>query len=327
MATFIAHKPHYCNKKYAEAVCNKTFVLHGHGMPRDIPIVSNVAIGMINALKLPKDRIYLCNGIAELYPFLFNKPKDATVICFLKESTIYKMRKMNKQKEGFLFKLLSKADIFFTDTYAYRDMARNYIIDKPIHVHPPFAAQTFFKNKPRLDSKNILFIAEKDKNKGLWELIQAFRVLYEKDHQWRLYVIGRCGEMVKKDTHGSLDGIYFEGYVPNLESYMKQCSIYVHPSIFDVFGVSVLEAMSAGIIPLVSKNAGASEVLERNGFGELILENTYPFNIAAEIAKINNYTMKKKLLLSKKCKDFVKKNYTETNNVRKFKKMFKESLA
>jgi glycosyltransferase involved in cell wall biosynthesis len=43
---------------------------------------------------------------------------------------------------------------------------------------------------------------------------------------------------------------------------MRKCSVYLQPSLFDAFSVSVIEAMALGVVPVVTKYVGASEIIK-----------------------------------------------------------------
>lgn len=62
----------------------------------------------------------------------------------------------------------------------------------------------------------------------------------------------------------------FVGYVlPNeLKNILLQSDVFIFPSLADGFGFSVLEAMACGVVPICSKNAGVSDLIEdgKNGF-------------------------------------------------------------
>ncbi|MBP1357515.1 MAG: glycosyltransferase family 4 protein [Sulfolobus sp.] len=63
-------------------------------------------------------------------------------------------------------------------------------------------------------------------------------------------------------------------FMPNLSSeellkIMRISSIYFHPTIGEHFGIPVVEAMSAGLIPIVPKESGASEIVPDFSYSNL----------------------------------------------------------
>lgn len=98
-----------------------------------------------------------------------------------------------------------------------------------------------------LRGKVVLFVGGQDKRKGLHFLIEALRGL-----DVTLLICG--GE------HRDMPAVY------------NACDILVLPSLFDSFGFPVLEAMASGIPVIVSKNTGASELVDGTAAG-LVLED------------------------------------------------------
>jgi glycosyltransferase involved in cell wall biosynthesis len=315
MTTYVTSddpRAHRVNLKYGEAVSDRIFRLKKSG---SLPIISNIISGIRNSV--PEDNVYLCEGPSELYPFLLKgKPKGSKIIAFMKEATLYDLPRMQKQKQKFILKLLSLVDAFITDTNYYKDLTKNRF-KVPVFVHTPFCSQPFFGVEPDLNAKKILFIAGKDENKGLRELIEAFKLLRKDDTEWELFVVGKAGSLVKEKA----EGLHIEGYVKSLKPYMEKCSMYVHPASFDVFGITILEAMSAGLIPIVSKGAGVSETLIKGGFRGLVIENNEPTTIARRVKQVSNYSGEKKRALSRSLRSYAKK-FSEGKNVPQFKKVF-----
>jgi len=55
------------------------------------------------------------------------------------------------------------------------------------------------------------------------------------------------------------------GAVPHQElaKLLSECSVYVHPARFDSFSLAVVEAMAAGLIPVVTKMTGSKDLVEQ----------------------------------------------------------------
>ncbi|BCU67210.1 glycosyl transferase family 1 [Sulfolobales archaeon HS-7] len=84
--------------------------------------------------------------------------------------------------------------------------------------------------------------------------------------------------------------------LPNLReeeilSYMRNANIYFHPTIGEHFGIPVVEAMAAGVVPIVPKESGASEVVPETSYDSI--------KEACEIANQvkNNIVMRRELAL------------------------------
>jgi glycosyltransferase involved in cell wall biosynthesis len=104
----------------------------------------------------------------------------------------------------------------------------------------------------------LLYVGTIQPRKNLERLIEAFSVL-----NLKLVIAGKWGwtfDGVKQAPakFGVEDRVVFTGYISEQEkeALLKNCLVYVQPSITEGFGLPVLEAFAAGV-PVVSSNGGA----------------------------------------------------------------------
>jgi glycosyltransferase involved in cell wall biosynthesis len=50
----------------------------------------------------------------------------------------------------------------------------------------------------------------------------------------------------------------------NLLSIMRESKVYFHPMVGEQFGISIIEAMAAGLVPVVSDVGGPAEFVPKN---------------------------------------------------------------
>jgi glycosyltransferase involved in cell wall biosynthesis len=113
------------------------------------------------------------------------------------------------------------------------------------------------------------------------ELVQAFRRLHESGRApgWWLHLVGGCSPedreyamAVKREALGLPVHVHFSAPGAVLNDLLARSSIYwhagglgedpeTHPDRFEHFGISVVEAMSAGLVPVVFGAAGPAEVV------------------------------------------------------------------
>ncbi len=78
------------------------------------------------------------------------------------------------------------------------------------------------------------------------------------------------GPLLKEMTSASLQTtqISFEGYQPNVGSYLKMATIYYQPSLEETHGIAVVEAMAAGLPCITADRGGLPESVQdgHNGF-------------------------------------------------------------
>lgn len=121
----------------------------------------------------------------------------------------------------------------------------------------------------------VLFVGRLyPEQKGLRPLVEALAQL-PGDVRWTLRVVGEDwgGAAVVREVgarHGLSERIQLVGAVPRaelLEEY-RRATVFVCPSLFEPFGIVLLEAMAAGVPIIASRTGGIPEVLEdgRDGF-------------------------------------------------------------
>lgn len=112
-----------------------------------------------------------------------------------------------------------------------------------------------------LESKKyILFTGLLEPRKNVPVLLKAFAGIRQKGHEIKLAIVGRQGwmynEIFKTIKQLNLEQhIVFTGYVPETElpHLYSGAAVFVYPSLYEGFGLPVLEAMSCGT-PVITSN-------------------------------------------------------------------------
>ena len=161
-----------------------------------------------------------------------------------------------------------------------QDIARYYNRTEDVAVIPPGVDIEFFHPSFTAESREqvreeenissddmvVIFVGAEFRRKGLDSLIPAI------GPRMRLLVIGRGERMdhyrdlaVKS---GAADRIQFVGHVEDVRRYYAAADVFVLPSLFEGFGMTILEAMACGLPVVSSVNTGASGLIQngRNGF-------------------------------------------------------------
>ena len=128
--------------------------------------------------------------------------------------------------------------------------------------------------------KGILYIGIDYKRKGLSNLVSAFRVLHQKYPDATLHIIGP--REVPNFIVDGLEGVRFHGFLSrtNKEERVKfmsiidECTLFVLPSLYEPFGVAVLEAMACGMAAIATNKWAFPEMITPGHSGDLVEHNS-----------------------------------------------------
>lgn len=132
-------------------------------------------------------------------------------------------------------------------------------------------------------SIKIGFIGRVVKEKGVFELLDAYKILKQKHRNIQLKIAGEGKALVslkrKANEYGLTNDINFYGQVSSPELFYRGIDILILPSFTEGLPLTILEAMASGVIVIASKVGGINEVIknEQNG---LLLKSCKPYVIA-----------------------------------------------
>jgi UDP-glucose:(heptosyl)LPS alpha-1,3-glucosyltransferase len=161
------------------------------------------------------------------------------------------------------------------------------------------------KHNISLNDIVILFVGNPFGRKGLEFAIKAFATLKSKNLTFLISGKDdpRPYQILAKKL-GISDKIRFNiGLTSEIYKYFAASDIFLFPTLYEPFGLVILEAMASGLSVVTSKIAGAAELIE-DGKDGLLLEN--PKN-PKEIAEKLNYLLSNDALLKKIGKNARKK--------------------
>ncbi len=132
------------------------------------------------------------------------------------------------------------------------------------------------------DMPIILFVANETQRKGFVPLLKALASI--RDSQAHILAVGRLGglkQWQKTLMHlGLQDRITFTGPTSNAALAYAAADIFALPTIYEAWGLVIVEALASGLPVLTSRLAGAAEAISERESGYLLNE---PHNVA-EIA-------------------------------------------
>ncbi|MEK9620027.1 MAG: glycosyltransferase, partial [Flavobacteriales bacterium] len=126
------------------------------------------------------------------------------------------------------------------------------------------------------------------RHKGIFNLWNAFIELQnENPSEWELWCLGTGEEFENRILHPKIKHF---GFIQPLEinKYLSQAGVYILPSIFEPWGVSVHEMAAAGFPMLLSKNVGSSEEFLEENINGYHFSSVNKFEIKQKLKKIIN---------------------------------------
>jgi glycosyltransferase involved in cell wall biosynthesis len=112
--------------------------------------------------------------------------------------------------------------------------------------------------------RNIVFVGQVAKHKGVDLLLEAFRLLSDSQNNTTLHIVGGCNDPIieqeLKAQAANNCSLKYWGYRNDAIALIQRADVYVHPSppsrFNESFGRGVVEAMSVGV-PVVCFRSGA----------------------------------------------------------------------
>lgn len=185
----------------------------------------------------------------------------------------------------------------FTKTFIDREFAVNSLV-----IYPPVDTKSF---SPAKKEKMILYVgrfSHLTQSKGQQILIDAFRGLHKKLPDWKLVLAGGISvgtdsefmSQLKSSSTGLPIVLITDPQFDEVKKLFAKASIFwsasgfgydekKNPTKVEHFGISVVEGMSAGAVPIITKLGGFKEIVEpgRDGFLWTSVEELQKYTLQA----------------------------------------------
>jgi len=131
----------------------------------------------------------------------------------------------------------------------------------------------------------LLFIGHGFKRKGLWQLLEALKIL--EDKKWQLSVVGKDREIYKfrkwVSKNHLQDRVIFWGARKDSISFYQIADTTIIPSLYDPFANVTVESLAMGVYVITSEKNGGKEVI--NDYNGIVVDVYSPKNFAKTISK------------------------------------------
>ena len=200
----------------------------------------------------------------------------------------------NRIKDGLHYRLLAKAlkesdALIAVSEFTARSYAAEFGIDSnKINVGYNGVDNSETGADNNKDATGLLYIGRLVDYKGVDVLIDALGML-QKEETLHLDILGDgpAREELEEKTRnlGLSDIITFHGVQLNKDAYFEKARIFVYPPVCqEAFGISIIEAMSRGLICVASNVGGIPEIITDNKDG-LLFEAGNPKALADSLRK------------------------------------------
>lgn len=240
-------------------------------------------------------------------------------------------------RKGFLSKFINlvfkKVDIvicqsrywknLFEICIAVKDDSRFVIIENMID----FENYSSFPIRNTNGIVNILFMAWVTRNKGIYELIEAAKLLKEENFQFKLIIAGNGEdfENIRQEIELSKLTKYVEmkGWVigPEKLQLLSESDIFVLPTYFDGYPNSLMEAMAAGKACVASNVGSIPDMIDQMESGIIIEKENHIQLYEGLKVLIENTELR--ISMSEKAREKIKTNNSIHIGISKFKNLFR----
>jgi 1,4-alpha-glucan branching enzyme len=149
---------------------------------------------------------------------------------------------------------------------------------------------------------SILFLGLVSKLKGVDVLIEAVAKLRFDLPDLKLHIVGH-GDDIRESLLQLIKRLHLENFVifhgaadpATTPAYYKSADIFVHPSRYEGFGITILEAMASGI-PIVASSIGSFTEILVNGQTALLFRREDPDDLAKALLSLAQDSALKKRL-------------------------------
>lgn len=229
----------------------------------------------------PKYKTYLLEYSDLLYvaPFIKYRYPDARIICLLTHE-IFGSESYNFERDGLTRRVVRRLERstdnrlkrfllrrFVDGAIAVSEFSAEYVRNDlgikslPIQVANPFIQSSVYHDleqvTPDLSSKSAVTVCVGREHKGVDILVEAWPTVREHHPDAELKLVGPN----HSKTYEAIPGVEILGFVDDLTEVFSSSSVYIHPARVDGFGVSVVEALLAGLPTIITRTTGARSVI------------------------------------------------------------------
>lgn len=200
---------------------------------------------------------------------------NAKDICEYKKRGVWIRKKIHKL--GF-----SVADKIIAISESVKNSLVDYLNVKEDKIQVIYNGTSINSDKPTIQSfktpLRVIYVGRLTKDKGVHTTIEALAGIKEKDN-YRFTIVGDGAyrkDLENKVKENKLENIVqFLGTRKDVPELLSNADVFVHtPEWEEGFGITVIEAMSAGVLCVCSEKGALPEIIQNNVNGFLVEPNS-----------------------------------------------------
>ncbi len=334
---------HPAHRGFADAVGADDLVVTFRSLPE--PVRSTVVTDVVSAgvASLPERDVYVLENDAVLYaaPAIKRRYPDATVLHLAASDRLLgrtyvprpddsflraRKRRVNSRVDNALLGRVCRryCDGAIAVSEFARDRLRSVVgPDFPLGVATPYiqpdAYESLAGETPTLDAPVAVMVGAWRDHKGVELLVEAWPRVREHHPRAELHIVGPGHPAEYTQT----TGVTLRGFVPSLADAFEGASLYVHPAHIEAFGVSVVEAMRAGLPAVVTETTGARSAVSNVDDGLVVPPTSRA--LADAVCEYFDAAPGRRQALSRASRD-ASDAYSEERKTRQFRETFARVL-
>lgn len=266
-----------------------------------IPIIY-ITLILFSIIKRIQNKDIIITSCSPAFPvfghIVYHQPKASIKTNQYKELNFYEKIGMiihGKERLSPLWLLAKKSHrIHISNSYFTKNLIKDiYNIESKV-IYPPINIKKFLEVNIRQKREQSIIVVRPRAITGIKLLPKIMKIIPKKIPIYIIGKIDKTGKAVIAKLKKEDFKIQYLGYVKEnikLRLFAK-CSHYLHLSLNEPFGITVIECMASGCIPIAPKSGGIPEYLPK----ELLYES---YKQAGKMIKnkvyINNYYIKNKI--------------------------------
>lgn len=215
------------------------------------------------------------------------------------------LTRQNKPLDNILYRLFFKnLKVILLAEALYNDICK-YVNRKDVYICPNGIPATIELEKKKHNGFNILFLSNMMREKGVYDLVDACKILKDKNLNFHCHFVGKWSDITEKTFNDRIKALGLQKYVnaygakygKDKNEFFQIADVFAFPTFYnnECFPLVLLEAMEQGIPCISCNEGGISDIIDEEQTGFVIPKNQ-PAILSKKLELlINNYNLCNKM--------------------------------